>query len=547
MADKKDIHDRRKKKNFVNVVPAWINLEKLSRILWGLVLLTLPVTSFRYFPFLGKHTYVRPLAFYPLALLFLVLLLRLWRKEIKLPWSNPLLPLLFFLFALLFTTGAGALLSPIPMRGHEYWGRALRAFITFGIGLSFFIAALWMHKDKDDLRHSLKWLYAGLFLTMLWAGVQALAFYTPLLTKSQVSEWQLLFSMRGIPKLRRVSGFAFEASWLAGQIVTLYLPWLVASLLLRFRATKYNWLEPLLLLGTLATLFLTYSRGGLLIGIVATGLTLLISGRRAILRVFKWFFNHQDAESAKSFSETPRTKSSRPLKKTWRTSGLGGSSLYSIGVRVIIVILVVAVVWGGISFLAGQNYVNRLWKVEATSISDYFVKTNAGGRFTYLWAETQLFLDYPILGTGLGSSGLYLFDYFPDWALYNNPEITKQLTPTSQLYPNSKNLYLRLLAETGIFGFTIFLSFLLAILAEIAKSLRQNKLIGTAGLFSFIAILTYDLMQDSFAMAELWVNFGIILGITSISPPSSSPRKWGENSSSPVKRGRAGGGLEEHL
>ncbi len=219
-----------------NAFLARFPLEKISRLLWGLVLLTLPVTSFRYFPFLGKHTYVRPLAFYPLALLYVVLFLRLFieRRGLSspkgvskpgiqslLPWSNSLLPLLFFALFAIAVTAAGALLAPVPLRGHEYWSRTLRAFFTFGIGLSFFFAALWMHRDLDDVRHSLKWLYAGLVLTMLWAAVQATAFYTPLLKKGQVSEWQLLFSVRGIPKLRRVSGFAFEASWLAGQLATL--------------------------------------------------------------------------------------------------------------------------------------------------------------------------------------------------------------------------------------------------------------------------------------------------------------------------------------
>ncbi len=270
---------------------ARFSLEKLSRILWGLVLLTLPVTSFRFFPLLGKYTYVRPLAFYPLALLYLILLLRLLRKEIRLPWSNALLPFFLFFLLAIFTTGSGALLAPIPIRGHEYWGRALRAFLTFGIGLSFFIAALWMHRDEDDLRHSLKWLYAGLALTILWVGVQAIALHTPLLKKGQVSAWQELFSVRGLTKVRRVSGFAFEASWLAGQLVTLYIPWLFASLITRFRISKNAWIEPLLFIGAIASLLLTFSRGGLLIGIAATGLTLLISGRREISRILRWFFN----------------------------------------------------------------------------------------------------------------------------------------------------------------------------------------------------------------------------------------------------------------
>ena len=462
-----------------------VSLEKAARFFWGLVLLTLPVTSFRFFPFLGKHTYVRPLAFYPLALLYLVLAWRLWRKEIKLPWSNALLPLiLFFIFAI-FATGAGALLAPLPMRGNEYWGRAIRAFITFGIGLSFFIATLWMHRDLDDVHHSLKWLYAGLVLSLLWVGVQAIALHTPLLTKAQVSGWQKLFSVRGLTKLKRVSGFAFEASWLAGQIVTLYIPWLVASLLLRFRLTKFVWLEPLLLLGSLTALVLTYSRGGLLIGIIATGLTLLVSGRKAIFRTFSWFFH-------------PRA-----------------ATLKILAMRIILVLLIIAISWAGVSFLAHQKYISRLWTVKANSLSDYFVKTNAGGRITYLWAEMQVFLAHPILGTGLGSSGFYLYRYFPDWSLYNNPEIAVQLSPSSSLYPNAKNLYFRLLGETGIIGFAIFSSFLFAILAQIGEFLKREKMqwVGIAGLSSFIAIAIYFLMQDSFAMADLWINFGIIAGL----------------------------------
>jgi O-antigen ligase len=467
-----------------------VSAEKAARFFWGLVLLTLPVTSFRYFPLLGKHTYVRPLAFYPLAVLYLILLFRVWRKDINCIRSDSFLPLLFFLLFALFSAGAGALLAPLPMRGQEYWERVLRAFSTLGIGLAFFVAALWMHHDTEDVHFSLKWLYSGLVLSLLWVGIQAIALHTPLLAKEQVSAWQQLFSVRGLTKLKRVSGFAFEASWLAGQIVTLYLPWLVASVLLRFRVTRYRWAEPLLILASLAALLLSYSRGGLLIAVIALGVTLTVGGKNAIAHAFAWFFH--------------------PPKNSTKTK------IYSVGIRFIIILLAVALVFGSITFLAGQKYVSRLWTVNANSISDYFVKTSAGGRFTYLWAEWQLFVAHPVLGTGLGSSGLYLYQYFPDWALYNNPEITQHLSPTSSLYPNSKNLYLRLLAETGIIGFSIFMAFLSGILAKIGYFLLrpQYKLAGIAGLFSFVAVVTYYLMQDSFAMAELWINFGILLGLS---------------------------------
>ena len=60
-------------------------IDKLTRTLWAAVLFTLPVTSFRYFPGLGETTFVRPLAFYPLALLLPILLIQLLRKKIPSP------------------------------------------------------------------------------------------------------------------------------------------------------------------------------------------------------------------------------------------------------------------------------------------------------------------------------------------------------------------------------------------------------------------------------------------------------------------------------
>ncbi|MFN8461281.1 MAG: hypothetical protein U0X93_05865 [Anaerolineales bacterium] len=48
---------------------------KLTRFLWGVALVALPVTSFRYFRH-GRGTLVRPLAFYPIALLLPLLLIQ---------------------------------------------------------------------------------------------------------------------------------------------------------------------------------------------------------------------------------------------------------------------------------------------------------------------------------------------------------------------------------------------------------------------------------------------------------------------------------------
>ena len=60
-------------------------LPKIIRVLWGAALFTLPVTSFRFFPFMGDGTLVRPLSFYPIALLLALLLFQWMRGRISLP------------------------------------------------------------------------------------------------------------------------------------------------------------------------------------------------------------------------------------------------------------------------------------------------------------------------------------------------------------------------------------------------------------------------------------------------------------------------------
>src|SRR5215208_3567586 len=92
----------------------------ITRLLWGAALFTLPVTSFRYFPFLGDSTYVRPLALYPIAFLLLLLIFQLTQKKESFPRAETLTPLVAFLLLALAATGFGLLLNPLPMRGYEY-------------------------------------------------------------------------------------------------------------------------------------------------------------------------------------------------------------------------------------------------------------------------------------------------------------------------------------------------------------------------------------------------------------------------------------------
>ncbi len=124
---------------------SWFHLDNIARILWAVVMLTLPVTSFRYFPFMGAETYVRPLSAYPLALLLIVLFIQFIRDHKRLTWPGAFTPLAAFVLAALAATVIGVLFGPLVLRGQAYWGRAIRAWATLIIGLAFFVSAVWMN------------------------------------------------------------------------------------------------------------------------------------------------------------------------------------------------------------------------------------------------------------------------------------------------------------------------------------------------------------------------------------------------------------------
>ena len=470
------------------------NIDKLTHFLWGAVLLSLPVTSFRYFPGLGETTFVRPLAFYPLVLLLFILLIQLLWKRIPSPWAGGMIVLGAFILALLAASMFGALHAPLELRGQTYWGRNIRAWATVIIGVSFFVTALWMNWNENDLKYSVRWLLAGLVLDIAWSGVQALAFYTPLLQKVTVTHWQLTFSMRELVKTNRVSGLAYEPAWLAGQIATVYLPWLFAAVLTKTHFTRFKWLEVLLLGLSGLLLLMTYSRGGLVTALGAAVLTFLLVGGDSMRAGWRWF--------TFGFKKVKRTA------RNW---------LFAMSLRFGIILLIVAIIASAFLFLGQKGYFARLWNTQAESLTEFIIENSAGARAAYNWAAMGVYGKNPWLGVGLGASGLYIYANLPKWAMTTVPEIARQLSPSNRLYPNPKNMYVRILAESGLLGFSLFLALLFGFLGDALSFLRKPGLLrflGIAGLCSWLAITLYNFTQDSFATPNIWVNLGILVGMT---------------------------------
>lgn len=471
-------------------------LDRLARFLWAGTLMSLPVTSFRYFP--AGDAYVRPLAFYPLAFLSLVLLVQFLVDRTRFPRATVFTPFAVFLLAALVASQAGLLWAPIPLRGEDVLGRVSRAWATVLIGAAFFIAAVWMNRKEEDLRFTLRWLFAGFLIDILWSGLQAATFYLHILPKPLVTHWQRAFSMRELIRTNRISGMAYEPSWLAGQISTIYLPWLFAALLTRVHTTRFKWLEPTLLALALFLLLGTFSRGGLLTVAATVVLTMLLAGRRQIRSSWRWFIS--------GFR--------RSREVLWR---LG------------VLLLAVGTLLGAFMFLGQKGYTARLWNTRATSVTDFLIQNSAGARAAYIWGALGAYQKHPWTGVGLGASGFYIYENLPDWALTTVPEIARQLSPKNRLYPNPKNLYVRLLAETGLIGFFSFLAFQFSVLGDALLALRQKKMLwqflGVASIFTWLALVFYNMTQDSFAIPNLWINLGVLAGISAFALESGKLMK----------------------
>ena len=476
---------------------------RLSRILWALVLVSLPITSFRYLPFMGAGTVVRPLALYPLAALLLVLFLMLWRREIRLPQLASFTVLAAFVLAVIAATAIGATFAPIELRGAEYWDRALRAALTLAIGLSFFVAAAWMNQDEEQVKFSVRWLMVGLVGHLIWGGIQFIGLNTG--HRDQLREIQEIFSVRGLVKNKRISGFTFEPSWLASQLATLYLPWLVAALLGRwtmdFRRSSVNGLSSLVnlffLLASLAALLATYSRAGLAVTALAAGITVLIAGRPFLQSGWGWFL--------------------AGFRRSVAQSRLGW--IQAAGSRALLILVVVAVLVGAGVFLSDKGYIARLWTSDMSDFWGYVSSASLGPRLAYAAGAMPAFDANPLTGVGLGASGFWIYPNMPDELLMGQPEIAQALAPNSGLFPNPKNLYVRLLAETGLAGLMLFVAFWLGILADGLAALRRSahfeRFLGAATIFTLAALVFQSVSVDSFAMPELWLNLGILAGIFS--------------------------------
>lgn len=135
----------------------------------------------------------------------------------------------------------------------------------------------------------------------------------------------------------------------------------------------------------------------------------------------------------------------------------------------------------------------------------------------------------PVLGTGLGLSGYRFEDHPPEWAdrsVYLAEYWGYVLTPEGRVYPSAKNLYLRLLSDTGVVGLLLFFAVAATAVAPILRAWRclhrlptgerelhrSDATVLLASLLGAGAALAGYTSVDSFAFPFLWTWWGLGVG-----------------------------------
>ena len=466
----------------------------LVKTAWALMVLTLPITSFPLLASLFGGTSVAPL-----PVVFLVILLIAWYLPLLIRGKSlprHAIPLLVFVLMALVSTLLGQFLLTPTFRNIPPWRNILEAIITLGMGIGFYLVVAQYLDSEGKLKHFIRLVnYSGLVM-VIYAIVQAAIFFIL---------WRYPQAMRTIHGYvsssylfaRRATGFAYEPSWYAHLLNIVYLPiWLGMTLkktsVHKFRLWRISFENILLILG-LVSLFLSFSRIGWLAFIVGIAYVILIFMHKLSLK----------------FVEAIQKKHKLTFSKATTT-------LIRVGFWV-----VTLVVFLGILIIAGvvMTRVDPRMKglfdigvIKEKGFLEWAGKLIFAERLIYWNAGLRVFLTYPVFGVGLGRSGYFFQQTFDSFG-YKLPEIVSVLI-RDEFIPNAKNLWVRILAETGFIGFSILIGALFVHWksARLMVNAKEGYLsaLGLVGQLFMVALLVEGFSMDTFGLPFIWVSLALI-------------------------------------
>jgi len=458
-------------------------LDRAERLLWALLLLAVPVSATPLLPF-GSGTLARPLAAFPAALLLLIAAFRILvlRQRPALAPDGFALLGIFSAYILVSGLALASLAPPDMFKGQTPMDSFLRALVTWAMGLAFYVTARLHLRNDGDIRQALRLLFIGMTASVAFAAIQVAAIVAEGDTLRAVQAITDLFAVHYDGLKSRAQGMTFEPSWLASQIIVFLMPALIAASISRqdFVGVPAGRGHGLRLLGGFAVaiggLLCSGSRFGLVCMVAMLVLGGLMAARRGHMLVAAGFLAVLAAGGA----------------------GLAAMSGIGAGAGA-------AYVVGPVSYLADTADLGNAQSDLAADVSDTLT---VAARIAAAKAAGSMWFDHPLFGVSLGNDYRYFGRYAPDWAFTTGiftqgaKEGEGWLDPNSPEKGNAKNLFLRLLAETGLVGLLFFGLFLLRqiFLGRPRDDYHAYFRLGTLAALGFSF-----LNQDTFVETGIWI------------------------------------------
>jgi O-antigen ligase/polysaccharide polymerase Wzy-like membrane protein len=426
----------------------------------------------------------------------------------------------FFYIALISAGLAFFRLYP-SYKGFTIMGTETDALITMAMAAGFYLIFSLYYRDRPGLTSFIRALnLSGIFL-LAWSLVQL---YVIVTSHGDYRGWMVhfhsLLSLRSLTShafYDRVTGFAYEPSWLGNMLNLLFLPFWLASTVTGFSAFPKVWrisLENLLLpIGALILVF-SFSR----IGLAAFLLTLTYLAFSLLFRLGRWV-----------------------ARLAGKRFGWGRGPVLNLVLALLISLAVVFVVFrvtfGMVRVMSAYDTrVARLMDLDNYYTRDpYQLARNLafGERIIYWSVGWRVFSDFPLLGVGPGNTGLFFVEKMPlqGWQLSEIIQVADLLHDL----PSVKSLWARLLSETGLLGFSAITAWLF-VLWRACGFLRVQthgmlRTVGWMGSFVIVAMVLEGFSVDSFGLPYLWVSLGVVTAASALArrelaTSAEGPEQW---------------------
>lgn len=470
---------------------------KASEGLWLVLVLLLPITSMPLVVRLVRSDVVASPSILFLAILLLIWFLPfVWRKG-KLPRQS--LPLFAFGMIAIIATSLANFQTIPPYKDISVLRNSVTSLVTLAIGISFYLLASVYPNSEEKLQRTLRLLNWSGLIVILWSLAQTAAWYG----WGRYPEWlRTIHGWYSVGTLfrQRTTGFALEPSWLAHQLNLLFLPFWLAAVVRRQsvhrrRLFKYFIFEDLLLVFGALVLWLTLSRVGLIAFLLMLAYLLVRANVWLKIRVQGWVWQRWQKDAS-------RVK----LRQ----------QVISWGITTIMLAIYLGLFLGvGFTLSKIDPRMADLFNFSLTGenpLLAYANSLNFSSRLVYWEGGWNIFNDHPLFGVGLGNAGFFFPDKLSGYAWWLIE--VRDLVFRSSVLLNVKSLWVRLLTETGIVGFSFFVAWYY-LLWQTGRALEkelqsQRKMVSLAGQLLVIAFIIEGFSVDSFAMPYVWFSAGLV-------------------------------------